>query len=371
MRVWVQFCWHLACRSAQTSRDSGMGPRSRSLYGVMVRRFCLFLIVAGALSGCASRGVLSFPEGPVPGAAVLQPVFVAANRQKTATVPDVPVFSEKRDEDLTFRQVTVSIPPVHQTGRIEWAETARADPGQHFVVAQSTALPTPSAFLDAIRAQQEAKTREVLVFVHGYNTNDAEGIYRLAQIAHDFQASSPVLLYSWPSAGDPRGYVYDRDSVYFSRDGLESLLVHLTQDGGFDVLLVAHSLGGQLVMETLRQLSLSGQGHVLDSLTGVGLISPDIDEDVFLRQAKRIAPFPEPFLLVVSSRDRVLGLSARLSGKPTRLGSISDPSALGAVPVEVVDLTQFQERGDGAGHNTAFAVPAAIERLRGLRDAGS
>jgi esterase/lipase superfamily enzyme len=205
-----------------------------------------------------------------------------------------------------------------------------------------------------------------VLFVHGYNVDNAEAVYRLAQIAHDYDAEQPVIAFSWPSAGNPRGYAYDRDSVVYSRDMLEALLVALSARR--DVLIVAHSMGSQLTMETLRQMAIGDNGAVLKRLSGVALISPDIDEDVFRRQASRIVPFPQPFLIAVSARDRVLNLAAFLTGKPSRLGSIDDPARLSGLPVRVVDLTGVAG-GDRGGHLTAFTAPAAIRLLRGLADA--
>ena len=181
---------------------------------------------------------------------------------------------------------------------------------------------------------------------------------------HHYQAPVPVLAYSWASAGSPQGYVYDRDSVIFSRDGLEDLLASLAAEG-WQITVIAHSMGSQLVMETLRQISIAGRRGVLDNIEAVALISPDIDADVFVQQARRIKPFPQPFVMMVSAHDRALGLSAWLTGTPARLGAIRSSDRLGGLPVEIIDLSAV-EGGDTAGHATAFTAPAAIRMLRKL-----
>lgn len=327
-------------------------------------RLILILVLLVSLGACAARGVVSLVPGATAPGAVLQTVFVASNRQEAAQgAPNLfqTRFGGVRDPQLRFARLKLSIPPVHQPGQIEWPGEEAPDPARHFVVTQETRFDRQQAFLAAL---DDEAGHDVVVFVHGFNVNNAEATYRLAQIAHDFDARGPVIAYSWPSAGSPRGYAYDRDSVIFSRDGLEDLLVALT-DKGQRVLVVAHSMGSQLVMEVLRQLAISGQGHVLSRLSGVALISPDIDEDVFRQQATRITPFPQPFMLIVSSRDRALGLSAFLTGKPARLGSIEAPERLDDLPLQVVDLSEIRD-GDRSGHTTAFTAPAAIRLLRDL-----
>ncbi|WP_186009214.1 alpha/beta hydrolase [Tropicibacter naphthalenivorans] len=323
----------------------------------------LFLCVL-TLSACAPRGaVLLLRDVPL-GAESVRSVFIATNRHPARENEDAMFrqqFGQTRDPALRFARIDISIPPAHVPGKIEWPRQA-PDPARHFLARGEARYADAAAFLADLNAQ--GTRDEVVLFVHGYNVNNAEAVYRLAQIAHDFDAKVPVIAYSWPSAGDARGYVYDRDSVIFSRDGLEDLLVTLTGDGQ-RVLVVAHSMGSQLVMETLRQLSISGKGQVLGRLSGVALISPDIDSDVFVQQARRIAPFPQPFALVTSAQDHILDLSARLTGKPARLGQIRNTEALDGLPVDLIDLSEI-EGGDRGGHSTAFTAPAAISLLRSL-----
>lgn len=329
----------------------------------MSRLFAALFVVL-MLSACAARGVLSLVPGLPDGGATVQPVFLATNRLPAEAQSDrlfQTRFGGTRDPKLRFARLDLSIPPGHVPGQIEWPGAQTPDPAKHFVVVAEQRFDGQRDFLAELNAQPGD---EVVLFVHGFNINNAETVYRVAQIAHDFDNKNPFVAYSWPSAGSPRGYVYDRDSVIFSRDGLETLLTGLTGQG-LRVLIVAHSMGCQLVMETLRQMSISGHNAAFRNLSGVALISPDIDEDVFRQQATRIKPFPQPFMLLVSSRDRALGLAAFLTGKPSRLGSIDDPTRLADLPISVVDLSDVKG-GDWSGHSTAFTAPAAIRLLRRL-----
>ena len=84
-------------------------------------------------------------------------------------------------------------------------------------------------------AAKAPQDREVLLFVHGYNNNFAEGVYRVAQFSHDLEIPGAVVHYAWPSAAKPLGYVYDRDSALFARDGLERLIDDFDAANIFDV----------------------------------------------------------------------------------------------------------------------------------------
>ncbi len=327
------------------------------------------LVVFFVLAGCAPRGILEYADtGTLPGQS-LRSVFVATDR-RPVTGTSGPLAEQRfgpiRDPRLHYARLDIGIPPTHREGGIEWPVSAGVDPARQFIVVDAARYEDSGPWLDEIDRHGSPTSDEVVLFVPGYNTTHARAVYRTAQIAEDFDARQPVVVFSWPSAGMPGRYIYDRDSVIFARDGLERLLRDLTRSGERTVTIVAHSMGSQLVMETLRQLSIAGDRQTLSQVSAVALLSPDIDEDVFLAQARRIDPFPQPFVLMVSARDRVLELAAWLVGRPSRLGSIEDPGRLAGLPVTVVDLTGLGEGGLPGGHSTAFTAPAAIALIRDM-----
>ncbi|MGO4915904.1 alpha/beta hydrolase [Pseudogemmobacter sp. W21_MBD1_M6] len=321
-----------------------------------------FLLVF--LMACAPRGSFTQASGPVPQGTSQQTIFIASQR---AGGPSLLSLAAARQDRMIYGQIDVNIPPGHKPGQIEWPRQGIA-PEKAFAVAGSTLYENSRAFQDAIRRKAQRQD-EIVVFVPGYNNNFAEATYRFAQIAHDYQFLGPQVLFAWPSSGDPLGYAYDRDSVLFARDGLERLLTSLARDQGRKILLVGHSMGAQLVTETLRQMTIGKNGALRNRLAGVILLSPDIDIDVFKAELQRIDPLPDPFVIVVSQQDIALKLSARLSGQTTRLGSIEDIKRLAEFNLTVIDLGQIKGDGDG-NHLIAATSPTAIALLRGLRNNG-
>ncbi|MGY3437248.1 MULTISPECIES: alpha/beta hydrolase [unclassified Marinovum] len=322
-----------------------------------MKKTALVFLIGLLLVACAPRGVLHLVRGADVGE--IREVYVASNRVER--IENSVNFSAERGQKLSFARLDVSVPPVHRDGKVELPARGPADPAQHFVLSGAYRYPSLDTFIAGLNKAPGGRD-EVIVFVHGFNTNFAEAAYRLAQMAHDFDADVPVISFSWPSGGDPRGYAYDRDSVIQSRDALESLLIALARDR--KVMIVAHSMGSQLVMEVLRQVSIANQGAALRRISGVALISPDIDPEVFVTQARRIKPFPQPFILMTSTRDKILDFSAWVAGRPRRLGAITSAEGLEGLPVIIVDLTAYSEP-DGSGHDTAYTAPRAIELLRG------
>lgn len=324
-------------------------------------RAATILLVAALLVACAPRNAFQF-AAPSPQAHV-ERIFIATARDLGDLGPS---FGEERVRGLRYLHLDVSIPPTHRLGEVEWPR-GTPDAATDFVVTGSHVYRGATGMIGAMR--RHAPGKETLVFVHGYNNTFSDAVYRFAQIRTDFGIAGPGVLYSWPSAGDPRGYAYDRDSVLYSRDDFQYVLESLTAAPGQKVLLLAHSMGAQLVMETLRQAALAGDRRVIDRISGVVLIAPDIDPDVFRSQAVAIGKLPKPFLIFVSRADRALTLSGLLFGRKPRLGVIEGPEQLeGVKGVQVIDFTALGAEDKGLRHAVPITSPAAIRVLRGMID---
>jgi len=316
---------------------------------------CLMLFLA--LAACAPRQAAQIaPPSPL---ATTERIFVTT---ELALDNLGPIFGQQRPDGQNYLRLDVSIPPTHTPGEISWPK-GKPDAATDFVVTDIQTYKTSSAMIGAMR--RAAPGNETLVYVHGYNSTFSESVYRFAQIRADFGGSEPGMLYSWPSAGDPRGYAYDRDSILTVRDDFEKTLNALTAGPDRSVVLLAHSMGSHLVMETLRQAALSGNRRLLDRINGVVLMSPDIDPDVFRSQATAIGKLPDPFLIFISQEDRALSLAGFLTGRKPRLGVIDGTDAVAGLDVKVIDFTAL---GDGVGlnHSVPVSSPAAIAVLKGL-----
>ena len=319
-------------------------------------RLILYMSVILSLSACAPRG----PIVVLPDAETGQERQVFAATSRAADETGWP--GTDRAEELGFLRIDVSVPENRETGEVRLAGQI-PDTETDFVARSAAFYTGAPGFREGLRqaiAQRPRGTREVVIYVHGFNTTFAEGVMRLAQLSHDLDIDAVPLVYSWPSIGAPLGYEYDQDSALFSRDGLEELISTVQGLGAEGVILVGHSMGAMLVSETLRQMAIADPGSPVSLLSGVVLIAPDIDVQVFRRQAERIGDLPDPFIIITSERDRALLLSARISGQRTRLGNLDDVSELAELDVTVIDVTEFSS---GIGHLTAVQSPLLLSLL--------
>ncbi len=320
-------------------------------------RYLIVLLLSLSLGACVDRTVSEI----VPAAATIgtpKTVFASTTRAREADGS----YGFRRGEKLQFLDTTVSIPPTHTPGTLKFSY-ANPNPQKEFVLANVTELDGPQGLHEHLRGQDD-----VTIFVHGYNSTQAETIFRAAQLSHDIGIPGSILVYSWPSRATGVGYAYDLDSMLFARDGLEQTIRELKSIGVKRVLLVAHSMGSALSMEMMRQAELQEPGWANKNIEGVVLISPDLDVDLFRSQMERINNPPDPFIVMVSQKDKILNISARLRGtdEGKRLGNISSIETLEEFPISVIDTTAFS--GDAeSSHFVAATSPALLAILSSLR----
>lgn len=318
------------------------------------------LALAITLMACSGPERIDLVQN-APNVGTERQIFVATTRQADGDID----FSSLRTSRLSYARYDVSIPPTHIEGQIEWPGKT-PNPATDFVTKNITPYPNAAAFGRALNRNPARNTDTAIIFIHGYNTSFAEGTYRLAQVSHDMQDPNTVIHYSWPATENSLEYIRDRDSVLFARDGLESLLRTLSAQGFDNIVLVAHSVGSSLVVETLRQISLQRDHNVANRISGVVLIAPDIDSNLFETQISRINPLPKPFVVFGSGEDPALRLSAFLTGRANRVGQLKDTETLRKYGVQFIDVSDVTD-GE-SGHSVAITSPTVLSILRELPD---
>lgn len=338
--------------------------RSRLVSTALLLGFALLV-----LSACGTRpgaGVLQTMDGTVEGAQVVT-VYTATTREREAANSNV--FTSGRADELNYSSFTISVPPNHEPGRIEWP-TDRIDPATTFAAIDQRIL-TGRQFYQRVGAPPSG-IESVTIFVHGYNTGFEESLYRLTQMTADAHLEGTPILFAWPSDAGVAGYLADREAVTFSRDAMVRMLTDLAGDRRLErINILAHSMGGWLTVEALRQLRLQGRDDVLDRLSVV-LAAPDIDVDVFRAQMQVLGAMEPPLTVLVSPDDRALLVSNRLGGARDRVGAldINDPRVREAAQeanVALVDISSL-EAADGFRHNRFVTFATLYPQLAGQRD---
>jgi esterase/lipase superfamily enzyme len=326
------------------------------------------LLAATLLSGCLSDGARMADRasgGYVAMAAEGEParvqLFVASTRRG-----EVPTDDGRAHYSLT----AIGVPADHQPGAIEKPSFGSADRTRHFTVLSKNAL-DEDEFLSQIASHVSGRigsSRDILLYVHGFNTSLEEARFRLAQIVADGGFAGVPVLFTWNSRGGLFNYESDKEAATVSRDALERTLLSLAKTPGVGrVHILGHSMGGWLTMETLRDIAIAGHPDLDGRLGQVMLANPDIDLNVFRQQLSRIDP--GHVSVFVAKNDRALTLSSRIAGARPRLGAMDpekpeDKAELDRLGVSVHDISSFST--DFIGHG-AFAEAPNVVRGIGAR----
>jgi esterase/lipase superfamily enzyme len=324
-----------------------------------MRKLALVLIMC-AVAACGQRGFITIdPVARQYGET--EPIFVGTQR---AFDPAIGSFGSERTKVLSYARLDISIPPDREPGDITWPRKgAEPNPQTDFLTERQIIFPDAASFRQDLRQEmrnEKEYKNQALIFVHGFNNTFAEGTYRIAQLSHDLDLPRVTVHYSWPSAASALGYVHDRDSALYARDGLEKLFNEVVAAGADQVIMVGHSMGCLLLMETLRQMDIRDSAKLERHLRGVIMLSPDIDVEVFTSQAATFETLPDPFIIFSSQNDKALRLSAFITGEPSRLGNLTDLNLVADLPVRVVDVGAFST---GSGHFDVGDSPELIALL--------
>ena len=347
--------------------DRRLALRARQVVETIVFRFGA-RFVAFSLVACASRpetGFLSAVAYSPPGA-VDHTLLVATTRERD----DRPgtLFNGDRAMATSYAELTVSVPPNHKQGEIEWATTPPGDPNVDYVVRDEKYLDGDKAFVQALNAQLALRPpgKPQGPPVHSWLQYDVRrgGLSAGAACAR-FESSGVPVLFTWASRGKPTAYVYDLNSATAARDGLEHTLRLLLASNAEEVNVLAHSMGNWVTVEAFRQIKISG-----DLVTGTRSATSFSRRPISTstcsnrrcaasasRESRSTSSFPQD--------DRALFLSRTIAGGVTRVGDNPDVDELASLGATVIDLTDLKAT-DATNHDKFAQLATVGPELRGV-----
>jgi esterase/lipase superfamily enzyme len=238
-----------------------------------------------------------------------------------------------------------------------------------------------TALRAAIRAAPRiGSRREVLLFVHGFNTDFDYALEKTGQLAGDLglvsctgASQGVAVAYSWPSQAAILSYLADEENAEWTQQRLTPFLEALAticQEEGANLQIIAHSMGCRAVVRSLADVARSCPARHSARLLAdqVILLAPDISKDLFGQYVERVLPLVGHITIYVSAKDRALAISSILHGGHYRLGFVE--STLRAT-LELTGVTGNNERQ--LGEVLADTGPSGkidmIDVTRGLADA--
>jgi esterase/lipase superfamily enzyme len=249
------------------------------------------------------------------------------------------------------------------------------------------------------RRLAETPTREIVLYIHGFNETFASAAYTAAELCHFLGREHLCAFFTWPASHTGNfliSYTTTTESATYAVPHLTKMIRLLASRPGVErVHVLAHSRGTAVALDALYQLiveTVASHRDPVDALHlgEIMLFSPDVDLDIaaqrvttYLSDPALITAWPEDRLpraihghltIYTSPNDRALSISRVLFRSRDRLGQISADdlplegqkflAKLGKTDV----ITYEGKRTDPFGHSYFTSNPEVssdlIERIR-------
>jgi len=297
-------------------------------------------------------------------------VYYGTNRAPTGDLRPAGYYGKARG-DLQFGYFDVTIPAAHRSAELEtqprWADYV-FDAGElrsRYVLLDHVAPLAKDDFVRSLQAQiNSSASKDLFVFVHGFNNTFEDAARRAAQLAYDLDFDGTPVLYSWPSQGSPTAYAVDEAAVGISgRKLAEFLEIVVAQSGAARVHILAHSMGNRALIEALQTFlarrAPKDRQHIFGQIV---FTAPDVDRDYFVDAIRSLERAADRVTLYASNNDYALRSSQLLHGAP-RAGTAGD--VIIKLPgVDSIDMSAVP--ADMLGHAYFAANAGAIFDVFGL-----
>jgi esterase/lipase superfamily enzyme len=290
-------------------------------------------------------------------------VFYGTDRKSTGSAKPAELYGAERG-DLQYGYLDVTIPEAHQDAQLEtrshW-DMYTLFMGQdglrsRFVLLDQVTPLARDDFLSALRAQiKQAPSKDVFIFVHGFNSTFEDAARRCAQLAYDLDFDGTPMMFSWASAGSATAYIKDEATVTASGRKMAQMLDDVVaQSGAERIHLIAHSMGNRALIEALQtylaKRDASKRQKIFDQIV---FTAPDVDRDYFVGAIDSLAGSAARVTLYASSTDLALQSSQILHDAP-RAG-LAGAHIISMSGIDTIDMSAVP--ADSLGH-TYFASNA-------------
>lgn len=284
-------------------------------------------------------------------------VFYGTNRAPSGDAKPAAYYGKARG-DLQYGYLDVTIPAIHKEAQLEtqprWADYILdvTQSRSRYVLLDQVKPLAKDDFIRALRRQiQTSPSRDVFIFVHGFNNTFEDAARRAAQLAYDLDFDGTPILYSWPSQGSATAYAVDEAAVGISGRKMAEFLANVVALSGAErIHILAHSMGNRALIEALQtylaQRAPEDRRHLFGQIV---FTAPDVDRDYFMDVIEPLRGAADRVTLYASDNDYALRSSQLLHGAP-RAGTAGqvivrlpglDSIDMSAVPADMLGHAYF------------------------------
>lgn len=272
-------------------------------------------------------------------------VFFASNRRYDAGEQSlVDQFANTEDPSNTIRCGELKPPSEGRIGSV----------GESVALIVGTTVAESGDCVGLMSSAIQESGGQVLIHVHGYRNTFDDAVRAGLAFSRDAESEGVVIVWTWPSAGAFKSYLFDEESVVISEPIFSSFVSDLVNSNGVEqVDFLAHSMGSRLLANLMRD-------EWIHQPSAVVLAAADVSRP-FLKQAIQNARSAAVTLLATEG-DLAL-LASRTIHSRTRAGQ-GEPLFL-ISGMDTIDLTAF-DHWWSKNHGHAFAEREVVSDLSRL-----
>ncbi|CAM6000272.1 unnamed protein product [Sphagnum balticum] len=192
-------------------------------------------------------------------------------------------YTSDPGKKLHYAFQQVSIPGVHKRGKVESPNKyGRGKHSKHFMLeAEEGPWSKSEEFFNQIKTESDSEcaqliipsqnshsandvvsatggrqknAREVLLYIHGYTVSYKSVLKRAAQLKYDLEFGGLVILYSWPTMGQPLAYHRDGRMITRTAQFLHEFITIILGEVSFSkVHILAHSMGNRALIAAMSE----------------------------------------------------------------------------------------------------------------------
>lgn len=244
------------------------------------------------------------------------------------------------------------------------------------------------------RRLEQSPSKEVMLYIHGFNDTFATAAYSAADLCHFFGRRQVCAFFAWPASSSGfllTAFNTTTESARFSVGHLKRSIRMIAQTPGVEgIQLLAHSRGADVLFSALRELTIEAVAAGIEpvdafKIDNVVMMAPDIDADVAQKKWGTIVSDPDlisnwsspvlprilqgRFTIYASPGDRALIWATRLFRSRARVGNLTAHSLAPDIQRYLatrgyVDVIVFKgERTDRFGHSYFVTNPKVSSDL--------
>ncbi|MFN3603909.1 MAG: alpha/beta hydrolase [Leptonema sp. (in: bacteria)] len=281
------------------------------------------------------------------------PVYIITNRKAENTTQDCSNnYFKNQPETLRWLICFVNVPKNHSIGALDTAKNESLDKDTYYFAKNFTELEEKN-FYDTI-----VREKEILVFVHGFNVEFEEALFRAAQIKYDLKFQGIVVLFTWPAGSEKNGLFSNllinetyrtnqknaKNTIPHFKEFLRKLIEKKSKNT--KLYLIVHSMGHQIVIPSLVELSAFLENRKFEELI---FNAPDYSIPQWKTEEKLIKKTAKRITMYCSPKDNALLASEKVNGEK-RLGQCYKTEGIDVINVNRIDSPILGIGGLGHGY---------------------